>query len=376
MIDTVTKRTKSGEPFISAVLHARAGVRGIPLAGNFELTARCNFGCKMCYVHQNCTPENELSAKEWIALAREAKDKGMVFLLLTGGEPLIRKDFPEIYLAIRNMGIMVSINTNGSLITDEILEMFRKNPPTRINVSLYGGCNETYQSLCGIPAFDVVSRNILRLKEAGIAVKINCSITPYNGQDVVKVYDFAKKAGIVVNATSYMYPPVRINGKKYGEAPARFSAEEAARYMLLCREQYLTPEQLADVTARMPEEETECTGETGLPMGCRAGRTAFWVTWDGRMLPCGMFPTDGYSIPRDGFDYAWEQVRQDTLKVVMPAECTGCNKRERCGACAAACLAESGDTRIKPEYICKITHLHEKLTRQKYGKGESPNADQ
>lgn len=373
MIETITKTTSKGESIVSAMLHARAAKAGIPLSGNFELTARCNFGCKMCYVHQNRSSKEEMSAGEWIDMAQTAKERGMLFLLLTGGEPMIREDFPEIYTAIRNMGLMVSINTNGSLITDEILEMFRKNPPTRINISLYGGCNETYQKLCAVPAFDVVKENILRLKELGIPTKINCSVTPYNGQDVVKVYDFAKEAGINVNASAYMYPPVRINGEKYGEAPARFSAEEAARYMLLCREQYLSPEELGDMSLRFSEEEADCTGKAGLPMGCRAGRTSFWMTWDGRMIPCGMFPTDGYSVPKIGFDKAWEEVKKETEQIVMPAECTGCSKRERCGACAAACLAESGDTRIKPEYICRITHLRDELTRKKYGKGVELN---
>ena len=61
--------TPQGEPLISAYLHSRAISRGVPLAGNFELTARCNFNCKMCYVHQQqCPAEKELSAEQWIAI--------------------------------------------------------------------------------------------------------------------------------------------------------------------------------------------------------------------------------------------------------------------------------------------------------------------
>ena len=83
---------------LSTYLHAKGGKMGISVGGTFELTARCNFNCPMCYVHM--TPEQlkasgkeELTAKQWLDLARAAKDKGMVFVLLTGGEPLVRKDF-------------------------------------------------------------------------------------------------------------------------------------------------------------------------------------------------------------------------------------------------------------------------------------------
>ena len=159
------KKTMSAEPRISSVLHLRAGMRGVPLAGNFELTARCNFNCRMCYVHQNQDPEKELTAQQWIELGRHARDRGMLFLLITGGEPMLRPDFPLIYKSLREMGLMVSINTNASLLTDEILELFRNFPPTRLNISLYGGNHETYRNLCGTAAYDIVTRNILRLTD-------------------------------------------------------------------------------------------------------------------------------------------------------------------------------------------------------------------
>ncbi|MBP9988974.1 MAG: radical SAM protein, partial [Ruminococcus sp.] len=99
----------TGEPAVVSFLHARAKKDGIPVSGTFELTSRCNFNCKMCYVHnshQKITPENELSADEWIKIADEARKNGMIFLLLTGGEPLLRKDFSEIYLRLSEMGFI------------------------------------------------------------------------------------------------------------------------------------------------------------------------------------------------------------------------------------------------------------------------------
>ena len=107
----------STEPRLSSYLHARACRSGTPLAGNFELTARCNFNCKMCYVHLTAEEQQrrgrELTADEWLAIAQEARSRGMLFLLLTGGEPLIRKDFRYLLTELKKMGLLVSVNSNG-----------------------------------------------------------------------------------------------------------------------------------------------------------------------------------------------------------------------------------------------------------------------
>ena len=294
----------------------------------------------------------------------------MLFLLLTGGEPLLRPDFPEIYTALKKLGLMISVNINGSLINQEILALFEKYPPSRVNVSLYGGCNETYRNLCGNAAFDTVASNIRELRNRNIGVKINCSVTPDNAADIPAIYSFGQEIGSPVQATTYMFPPVRINGSRYGQAPARFSAEEAAYWQLVCREQYMTPQQLAQLSVLPPDQQDECGRNEGGSMGCRGGRTSFWLTWDGRMLPCGMFPTPGYCVKELGFDAAWNAVRHEAANIRLPAECTLCSHRNQCTACAASCLAESGDPSVTPQYICRLTRHLADLTAKKYGKEE------
>ena len=203
----------STEPRLSAYLHARACANGIPLAGTFELTPRCNFNCRMCYVH--LTPEEqrrrgaELTADEWLAIAEQARSQGMLFLLLTGGEPLIRADFRYLLTELKKMGLMVSINSNASLIDDDWLDFFRHEPPSRMNITLYGGCNETYERLCGRPMYDRVVHNIRALKALGIGVKLNASMTPYNVDDMDAIYAIATELGTPVQMASYMFPPVR-----------------------------------------------------------------------------------------------------------------------------------------------------------------------
>ena len=105
--------TGTTEPRLSTYLHARACRTGTPLAGNFELTARCNFNCKMCYVHLTAE-EQQRRGRE--LTADQARSRGMLFLLLTGGEPLIRTDFRYLLTELKKMGLLVSVNSNGSLI--------------------------------------------------------------------------------------------------------------------------------------------------------------------------------------------------------------------------------------------------------------------
>lgn len=349
------------EPYMSTYLHARGAKLGLPIAGNFELTARCNFNCPMCYVHLSQEDVNaqgkELTAQQWIKLARQAKDKGMVFALLTGGEPFVRKDFFEIFDAMKAMGILISINSNGSMLEGAVLERLLENPPFRINVSLYGGCAQTYQDMCGQNAFDRVVNNIRRLKEAGIDVRINLSITQFNRQDIEKIHQIAQELGVHVKATSYMYPSIR-TGSDFG-CGTRLCPSEAAEAMVQWDLLRFRPEEFELRAANMQKyigmEQKECSVDLDEGVSCRAGHTTFWVTWDGRMLPCGMMPDPTVYPLETGFDVAWEKLKAKTKEIRMPPQCSGCEKRDVCSVCAAVCVTETGSFDQVPSYMCQFT---------------------
>lgn len=357
-----TKKTQT-EPMLSRHLHGLGAKLGLPISGNFELTARCNFNCPMCYVHLSQEEINrrgrELTAEEWISLAREARDRGMMFVLLTGGEPFARKDFFEIYHAMKELGLLVSINSNGSMLRGKILERLLEDPPFRINITLYGGCRETYRDMCGQDVFDEVLENIRTVHEAGVDVRLNCSITPYNCQDIEKIFALSQELGVHVKAASYMYPPVRIDGKLVGQGK-RLSAEDAAKYQVLWSKFTLTEEQFALRGERMKDymavEERECPVDlTGEGVTCRAGSTSFWMTWDGKMYACGMIPDIVAAPLETGFDPAWDQIRRETAAIRMPDACVRCPKRKVCSVCAAVCVTETGGFEQAPEYVCRMT---------------------
>ena len=368
---------KNTEPYLSRYLHTKGVKLGLPIGGNFELTARCNFDCPMCYVHQKEEDlqaiGKELTAAQWLDIAREARDMGMVFVLLTGGEPFVRKDFFEIYEGMKELGLFISINSNGSMLQGHILERLLKNPPGRMNISLYGGCNETYQNMCGLPAYDRVFNNIKTLKEHGVDVRLNVSITPYNRQDLEAIHAAAKALNVHMKATSYMYPPIRVNGEQYG-CGNRLSAAEAATCMVQNDVLRFTPEEFAQRAVNMKNlvavDTRDCMVDEDAMKGmddmdskkgkqegmrCRAGRSAFWMTWDGRMLPCGMMPGPTAYPLEVGFKEAWETIRTETAKILLPAKCTTCSKRDVCCVCAAVCVTETGHFDGVPEYVCEMT---------------------
>lgn len=349
---------KNTEPMLATHLHAKGAKLGLPISGNFELTARCNFRCPMCYVH-SCqqTREGELSAGQWIALAKQAQEQGMIFALLTGGEPFMRKDFFEIYDAMREMGIMITINSNGSMLDGEIRRKLIENPPFRMNISLYGGSDETYAGMCGQPAYHRVVENVRALKEAGVDVRFNVSITPYNRQDMKKIFETARGLDLQVKAACYMYPPIRINGQQYGQGN-RLSPEEAAACAVewdLLRFRAEEFAQRAQAMKQLTLSLRECSTELCEGVSCRAGRSSFWVTWDGRMLPCGMMPQPELRPLEIGFDAAWQQLRQQTAEIRLPAQCSSCSIRQVCPVCAAVCITETGAFHEVPQYVCRMT---------------------
>ena len=366
------------EATMTNYLYTKASRNGMPLSGTFELTPCCNMACKMCYVRKTKEEQEKIAplrtAKEWLELGKTAREQGMLYLLLTGGEPFLRPDFQEILSGLHRMGLLISINSNGTLIDEETVEWLKETPPVRINITLYGASDETYARLCGNPkGFTQTARAIRLLKEAGIQVKINCSVTPYNVDDLEGIYAFAREEGLLVQATSYMFPPLRRDTSMVGQND-RFSPQEAA-YQSACilaldlgEDEFLRRVSRDESLAFPQEIEEDCPEIDGEGDGirCRAGKCSFWITWDGRMLPCGMFPEgNAQNVFQIGFEKAWKQVHEEALAIRLPAKCSGCTLRDQCKTCAAMVMTESGNFHTVPEYRCKMAKAHGAACRQK-----------
>lgn len=337
---------------------------GVPVSGIFELTPRCNLRCKMCYVR--LTPEQmaplgrELTAEEWISLGRQCKEAGLVFLLLTGGEPTLRKDFPEIYEQLTMMGLSISINTNGTLLSNEIKELWHRLPPAQVNITLYGVDEADYEALCGDgSAFDRVVESLDWLQNQGILVHLNTTMTPTNYKKWTELEDFAKGRGCELRMTSYCFPPTRRFECSSCADFARLEPQQAGELVAL---DILYREGMDSVRMRAKDLGTpvqrSCELDVGDPIQCMAGRSQFWLTWHGRLTPCGMLSTPCISTLESGFLPAWEKLMAVCADIRLCPECTSCPEQKSCMNCAAVTFAETGRFDGKPEYMCSLNRAY------------------
>ncbi len=351
---------------LTLLLTARAGAQKVPLSGTFELSPICNLACRMCYVRK--TPAEVaahdrpmLTLDDWKTIADVTFDRGTLFLLLTGGEPFLWPDFRELYEYLATKGFLISINTNGTLITDETVAWLRENPPVRLNVTLYGATDAAYERLCGAKGmFSRVRDNIDRLLAAGISVKLNCSMTPYNVDDLDEIARFARERDILLDLTTYMFPPLRRDESSVGTAD-RFTPEEAAKVFLRYKYLDLTADEYRDYLTSAAEGslpprglDESCIDPVDGKVRCQAGKTAYWITWDGYMTPCGMMTGPKSDVKAIGFDAAWQETVASTACLRLSSVCESCDSRKLCHACAAMALTETGTHSGIPHYLCRM----------------------
>ena len=355
---------------ISRGLINMAALSHTPISAGFELTARCTLRCKMCYiVSDNCTAckEKELTAEQWIDIARQGVKLGLLYVQLTGGEAMMRSDFKEIYLALHKMGLKITLNTNATLMDDEAIEFFKKYPPIKFSVSLYGASNKTYEEMCGLKnGYDIVTERIEKLKKAGLNVKINLTLTKYNVHDAQGICEFARDRGIPLNPMSYTFPPESSSSVSVDDT--RLGASEAAGVYLLCDSVTLPKDKFdAKISAlaqrALPwESDGEKSRKKSNKLQCQAASSSYWITWQGEMMPCVTLSMIKEYPLEIGLKEAWDRIVKRTDESIrFPDECVECVMRDVCFACPGYFYAETGDAGKLAPSICKyiekyITH--------------------
>lgn len=354
---------------IKEYVFRKGAMKHAPVSGTFELTPRCNLNCKMCYIHMTEKEQRqagkELTTEEWLELGRQAVDQGMIYLLLTGGEPLIRPDFCEIYTEMVRMGVVVSVNTNGILINDEILKCFCQCRPEAVNITLYGMSEETYGTVCGnTNGFEKAINGIHMLKKAGIRVCLNTTFVRYNQKDMDAIIDFAKEEKLPVRMAAYLFPPVR-NGHEdnkdgiyldpceQGIAGAYFDSRTMELEKLQKRQKYIKESIAKNEALAFETDEMICKASS-----CMAGRGAFWISWNGCMYPCGMLPCYSVDLKETDFGSAWQQMGELAKGILLPPECTTCKYKGICPSCAAVSWSVNGASTRVSKNLCRRTEAY------------------
>ena len=357
---------------LSDYLYRKASQQKVPLMGTFELSPVCNFACKMCYVrktmHQIAQEGKSLIPWErWLDLARECREAGTLYLLLTGGEPFLYPGFRELYTQLHQMGFLIYINSNGTMIDAETVQWLKQNAPCRVNITLYGTSRETYQRICGhADGYDRAMDAIRMLKEAGIPVVINASMIPENADDLESIIQTGKSLGINTRVATYMFPPMRRDSES---GDSRFTPEQSAAMYLRKQRCILPPEaycQLLHRSGRPTEEQpADDWGTHEEFMSCRAGRSSFWVNWEGNMTACGMldFPLVVHPF-QDPFRGCWEALTDRVRTTPVLKGCAGCDKRHICNPCVAMIYGETGTVDQKSPYMCHLADCVIKKMKQ------------
>lgn len=341
-------------------LYKKACLLRKPLSGTFELSPLCNMSCQMCYIHQFST-KKLIELKKWLEISKIAKNNGMLYLLLTGGEPFLIKGFKEFYIELYRLGLIISINSNATLIDEKTVEWLKLYPPERINITVYGGSNDTYERLCHYPnGFEKMKKAVLLLKEVGINIKFNITLTPENKDDLESIVSFCKEMEYPVQFSSYMFPRIRNGKDEFGNNEARFTPEEAAEYYLKYLDLYYGKEEANIRKQAMIKDgyalDFECEVDVpGSESQCAAGRCAWWLSWEGKLSGCGMFTNGDIDVFELGFEKAWEKVVEKTNSIYLAKTCHECMNKSICHPCLAISKTETGKFEGIPEYRCQMT---------------------
>ncbi|MGM9593101.1 MAG: radical SAM protein [Candidatus Onthomonas sp.] len=342
-------------------------VKRCPTNGTFELTGRCNLSCKMCLVRVDQKRMDELglrerTADEWIHMAEQAAKAGTLGLLLTGGEVMLRPDFCEIYEAIAKMGFLLTVYTNATMVTDRVMELFRRYPPHKIGVTMYGASNETYQRLCGCPdGYDRFVEGTRQLSGLPSLLDTRTTIVKDNLADLPAMKEFTARtfgADKVLHISRNVVNTVR--GGIACPRQVRLAPEENVDLVypwLRELEEKVQSGELKPVREHPPKLNLKRhqLPEEGryLFEHCGAGRDQYAINWAGRMYACEMMPA-GYTEPfEEGFDAAWARLPEQYPASRIPEGCVSCQYAALCESCPANRMAETVDWFGIPEYACR-----------------------
>ncbi len=161
-----------------------------------ELTARCNNNCGHCYINlpagDKDAKEKELSFEQIKRIADEAVSLGALWFLISGGEPLLRPDFSDIYIYLKKKGLLVSVFTNASLVTEEHIKVFKKYPPRDIEVTVYGVTEKVHRKVTGKNTFASTMAGIDMLIANHLPVTLKSTIIQSNVDEIDQISEFCR----------------------------------------------------------------------------------------------------------------------------------------------------------------------------------------
>jgi radical SAM protein with 4Fe4S-binding SPASM domain len=334
-------------------IHALTIDRRIPLSGSLEVTPRCNLRCQHCYLPfpQRAGPHrDELSQAEIRRILDEIADAGCLWLLLTGGEPFLRRDFLEIYDYAKQKGFIITVFTNGTLLNQQIVDHLADWRPFSIEISIYGATQATYERVTANPgSFARCMRGIEMLLEKGLPLKLKSVLLTLNQDELTQMKQFAKDLGL-----EFRYDGV-INAGISGELfPTQFRLSPEEIVAIEKQDPFL-----AERYPRSFEMKLSKQVDTHRMYLCGAGASSFHIDGYGKLSLCISARTPNYDLLEGSFQEGWNTF----LKSVREQEhnpgfgCLSCELRLTCPQCPAVGINEFGNAEQRSPFMCQLTHL-------------------
>jgi len=344
----------------SAAWHGRMVRKRVAADATIEITRRCPMQCVHCY---NNLPagdaearRGELTREEHYRILDEMAEAGCLWLLYTGGEPLIRPDFLDIYTYAKKKGFLITLFTNGTLITPEIADYLVQWRPFSIEVTIYGRTRETYEKVTGLGgSYERCLRGIQLLVERHLPLKLKTMALTVNRHELADMKQFGKELGAGFRFDAMLNPRIDCS---QGPLSVRLQPQEIVQLDL-------------DDGERVSEWKKFATRFCGLPgtpkeseeiYSCGGGVMGFAIDPEGKMSVCVLSRFATYDLRRGSFREGWDHLTREVrrTKITRETKCTGCGIKALCGMCPANAELESGDPETPVDFLCRVAHLRAK----------------
>lgn len=331
----------------------------------WETTAACNLRCIHCRridVLDRVAPD-QLSTQQAKEMIDDLAAMGKPVLILSGGEPLFRKDIFEIAVYASGKGLPVALSTNGTLVTADMARKIKDSGIYYASVSLDGAEAATHDLFRGTGNFERSLAGIARMKELGLKVQINFTVTKQNVNELPRMYDLARCIGAhalylfllvpvgcgVQIADSQMLSPSEI--EEWLKWVHVKSKESAMELRPICAPQYYR------IVEEMEALEGGKTRHPSRRLGCLAGINICFVSHKGDVYPCGYLPVSSGNVKSARLSEIWsrsEDFRQMRDENLLTGKCGACSFKTSCGGCRARAYYQQGSILAEEPYC-----LHE-----------------
>jgi heme b synthase len=335
----------------------------------WEITRRCNLRCIHCRSSSESVVKEhpDFSTEEAFRILNDISSYAKPVVVLSGGEPLLRKDVFDIAKYGTEKGLRMCLATNGTLVTDKMCKKIKSSGIKIVSLSLDGSTENAHDNFRNEKgAFKGTLNAAALLKKNGIEFIINSSFTKRNQKEIPKIYKLAKEFGATAWYMFMIVPTGRgeeimnelISKEDYEDILSWHYQMEKDEHDMLVRPT-CAPHYYRIVLQKSKEEGVKFERRslkfsTGGSKGCLAGQLICLIDVDGNVLPCSYFPKPAGNIKKQSFKDIWEKSKlfkelRDFKK--YKGKCGVCEFINVCGGCRARAYAVSGDY-LEEEPFC------------------------